>query len=351
MPLIAYIGIPRAGKSYEVVSKVILPALRQGRRVISNIDGLNPEAFKSILFAEGFAEDKIGELITIAHDEVSKELFWRTDFDSKDGTETFLQPGDLLALDEVWRFWKKRGDINPRAMNFFRMHGHFSHPVTGLTCEVALITQSIRDINENIREVIQETYQMVKNTKLGSNKSYIVHIFQRGSTNKTDFIRTLPPRFYSPEFFPLYKSHSTKAGDADAQEKNPDSRSSIFQGALFKIGLPLALCLSVYGFYSTYKFLNPKPVTPSASAGASLPPVVAIPAPPPVPVISNEWKVTGYFLKNGMYTFLIVNVYGTIRQLVNPPNFQFQGSGVSVELPEGGFATTWANLNQSKSPI
>lgn len=343
MPIKAYVGLPRHGKSYEVVTEVILPALRQGRRVVSNIAGLNQEAFNNILFAEGFTPDKIGQIISIDHEQVLKPDFFRTDEDDKTGTETFIQPGDLLALDEIWRFWKKRGIVPERHLNFFRMHGHFTHPATGLTCEVCLITQSIRDVNENIRDVVAETFQMVKNTKLGSDTSYIVHIFQRGSTSKTDFIRTLPPRFYKPEFFVLYKSHSQrKEGDAVAVEANPDKRGSILQGAFFKFGIPFALLMFLPAGYFIYKFFNPAGA-PAAVAGA--PAVAGASAPAassrPRPAVVESWRVVGNFLNAGKRVFIIENISGAIRLLVNPPLFQVVGSESAVELPEGGFAVSW----------
>jgi hypothetical protein len=40
-----------------------------------------------------------------------------------------------------------------------------------------------------------------------------------------------------------------------------------------------------------------------------------------------------------------------MRQLVSPPNFQFLGSGVSVELPEGGYATSWTTLNKEQGGL
>jgi zona occludens toxin len=347
MPLKAYVGLQRAGKTYEVVVNVILPAMRQGRRVVSNIAGLNEEAFRSILFAEGFPEEKIGKLIHIDHEIVKGANFWLTDTDNDTGTETVIQPGDLVALDEIWRFWKKRGDIHPRCMNFFRMHGHMTHSETGLICEVALITQSINDINENIKDVIQETFRMVKNTKLGSDKSYIVHIFQLGSIKKADFIRTLPPRFYSSEFFPLYKSHSQhKEGDAAAIEKNPDDRSSILKGGLFKIGIPVALIMMIIGVVYLWRVMHPAPVV-DVSIGS--PVVSGIPIRPVIaqPEINELWRVSGYYMRGGTYTFIIVNASGVHRYLVNPPSYQFQGfSSVSVLLPEGGFATSWTSFGK-----
>lgn len=353
MPLKAYVGLPRAGKSYEVVVNVILVALRQGRRVVSNIAGLNFEAMCQILYQEGYPQDKIGTLVHIDHAEVEKPNFWRTDIDNENGVESFIQPGDLVALDEIWRFWKKRGDIHPRAMNFMRMHGHMTHPVTGLTCEITLITQSIRDINENIRDVVQETFQMVKNTKLGSDKSYIVHIFQRGSTSKNDFIRTLPPRFYNSKYFSLYKSHSQhKEGDAAASEKNPDDRANILKGAFFKVGLPIALVLAVSGFYFAWKFFHPAaavaaPVAASAKSAA----VVASPASLPVPVVVDDWRVTGYYMRDSSITVTLQDGGGNLRMLVDPPSYKLSALSIEVGLPEGGFATSWTAFNNQRGVI
>lgn len=352
MPIKAYVGLPRHGKSYEVVTEAILPALRQGRRVVSNIAGLNQDAFNSILFAEGFSSDKIGQIVHIEHDEVLKPNFFRTDEDEKNGVETFVQPGDLIALDEIWRYWKKRGAVPDRHMNFFRMHGHFTHAVTGYTCEVCLITQSVKDINENIKEVVAETFQMVKNTKLGSDKSYIVHIFQRGSTAKGDYIRTLPPRFYNAKFFGLYKSHSQrKEGDAVAQEKNPDSRGNILHGGFFKILIPLMLVLILPSGYFVYRFFKPVSVeafpavaVPAVAAGA----VAGVSAHSSRPVVDSTWRVVGHYFKNEVIVFIVADGEGQMRQLYNPPKFQILGMGSSVELPEGGFATSWASVGHSK---
>ncbi|MBI0473410.1 zonular occludens toxin domain-containing protein, partial [Pectobacterium parmentieri] len=43
MAISAYVGVPGSGKSFEVVRSVIIPAVAQGRRVVSNVYGLNPE--------------------------------------------------------------------------------------------------------------------------------------------------------------------------------------------------------------------------------------------------------------------------------------------------------------------
>ena len=41
MPINAYTGLMGSGKTYEVVTNVILPAVLQGRRIVTNIEGIN----------------------------------------------------------------------------------------------------------------------------------------------------------------------------------------------------------------------------------------------------------------------------------------------------------------------
>lgn len=356
MPVKAYIGLPRAGKTYEVVVNVILASLRQGRRVVSNIAGLNYEAMCQILYREGIAQESIGQLVRVEHSEIVKPTFWLTDEDDLINPVSFLRPGDLLALDEIWRFWKKRGEIHPRCQNFFRMHGHMPDPKTGLVCEIALITQSIRDINENIKDVVAETYKTQKNTKLGSDKSYIVHVFQRGSTSKGDFIRTLPPRFYNPEFCALYKSHSKKQeGGADALEENPDGRGNILKGGLFTVGVPLAVLLIVAGIYGISRFLHSKsagPRTDTEKSAAGLSAASSVAAASSVksaaPAVSSEWRVVGWYRVSNTVTVTLSNSAKQLRIISNPPSYKISASGLELQLPEGGFAVPWTSFEGSR---
>ncbi|WP_272939648.1 zonular occludens toxin domain-containing protein, partial [Glaesserella parasuis] len=43
MAILAYVGIPGSGKTYEVVSSVILEHFKRGRRIISNIEGVTEQ--------------------------------------------------------------------------------------------------------------------------------------------------------------------------------------------------------------------------------------------------------------------------------------------------------------------
>ncbi|MFM1433993.1 zonular occludens toxin domain-containing protein [Yersinia enterocolitica] len=93
MAISAYIGIPGSGKSYEAVCNVIIPAFTSGRRVVTNIYGLQKDKI-----TERYP-DATGEIIVVDNDDVLKADF----FPFKGGEGSFCQFGDLIVIDEAWR--------------------------------------------------------------------------------------------------------------------------------------------------------------------------------------------------------------------------------------------------------
>ena len=346
MSIKAYVGRMGSGKTYEVASLVIYRALASGRRVVSNIAGLDIEAYKELMRAEGIAEDGIGHLVQVSHDDVVKPEFWRTDKDEAEGVQSVIQPGDLVALDEIWRFWEGfAGRKMPdRVMNFYRMHRHFTHAETGTACDVAIITQDVLDIARKVRAVIEETYRMEKLTAIGSTTRYRVDIFQ-GTRISRKPLRSLQ-RSYDPRFFPLYSSHSQKkAGDADAVEENIDQRGNLLKGALFKVVLPVGLVVFFGAIYLVVAFFNPKPkdikpAAPEAKAAGIEKQGQVSHAKPSVDV-SEEWRAAGYFVTpSGVGVYLIDE--RRARVLHNPPSYRLVGSEVETFLPSGEAVAPWS---------
>lgn len=365
MSIKAYFGRMGSGKTYEVVSEVILGALRRGRRVISNIAGLDYDEFCTLLIEEGIPADRIGKLVLVSHDVVQYPDFWLTDkddfslrvdglIDKKTGEHFHcIQPGDLVALDENWRFWEGYSTkaMPERVMNFFRMHRHFTHSITGVACDVALISQDVMDFSRKVRAVIEETYYMEKLTAVGSTKRYRVDVHQGGKMTRRPLLQL--QRSYNPKYFPLYKSNSmAQEGGADAKEENIDGRGNILNGAIFKVGLPLAGLLLIISGYGMYKFFNPSTDAENVSnpsTAISAPNVPASQNSPPAskPEINIEWRVTGYYFRDDGLTVLLQGSGGVVRVLNSPPNFKMSSLGVEVELPEGGFATPWTIISKS----
>jgi zona occludens toxin len=349
MAIKAYVGRMGSGKSYEVVSVVILGAIRRGRRVVSNIAGLNFEAMREMLIAEGADAAKLGELVAVEHAQVLLPEFWLSDKDAELGVSAFLQPGDLLVLDEVWRFWEGFADrkMPDRVMNFFRMHRHFVQMETGLTCDVALITQDVLDIARRVRAVIEETYQMTKLTAVGASKRYRVDVHTGGKVSRVP-LRSLQ-RGYEPKFFALYSSHSGKAaGSADAKEENIDGRGNLLSGVLFKVVLPFCVLAFLGAGWMVYRFLHPSEkvaadapavdvaTKPAAAAGVAVSSL-------PVPSVSSDWRAAGYVSRGGSVLVLLDGGPGRYRPVASPDAVKFTaGGGIEVGLPEGGFATGYS---------
>ncbi|MCE1172490.1 MAG: hypothetical protein LWW84_14395 [Azovibrio sp.] len=301
MSIKLYTGRMGSGKTYEVVSVVILGALARGRRVVSNIAGLNYEAMQAVLVESGVPPDQVGQLVQVTHAQVEEPQFWRTDKDEAEGVDSFIQPGDLVCLDEIWRFWEGfAGRKMPeRVMNFYRMHRHFAHPETGVTCDVALITQDPGDLSRRVRAVVEETYRMEKLTAVGMSRRYRVDIFS-GCSSRPQFLRSLQ-RTYEKKYFPLYKSHSQAKDDsAGPREENIDQRGNILRGALFKVVLPVMALVGMASVYFVWSFLHPEPPPKAkpAQAGAGKPAGGAnTPAPAgaaPLPGMNSRFRVVGY---------------------------------------------------------
>lgn len=352
MAIKLYTGLQGSGKSYEVVSVVILGALRDGRRVVSNIAGLNYEAMRELLITEGVPELRIGTLLQVHHDQIQAENFFRTDTDEKNGIETIIQPGDVVCIDEIWRFWETPKQVTPRTQNFFRMHRHMVHPDTNFACEIVLITQSVDDVIRKIRSVVETTYVMTKHIELGTDKHYRIDIFSRAITHRAAPLNTYQ-KTYNPFYFDLYKSHSNSADGVDAVEKSIGRKATVWNKPILKYGVPLSLLAFVFSFYYLWKFLHPvEVVKPSVAAAASVPSGVAVPAAviakSEIPAPSDKWRVTGWFLLDKTLTVILAGSGGVVRH-VQPINYKFLGRELELQLPEGGFATSYGGVAENNN--
>lgn len=358
MSIKAYVGIMGSGKTYEVVSVVILNALRLGRRVITNIAGINYPAMVDLLVSEGVDPDKIGKVVQVPHERVTDAEFWLSEAGNEaikaqglDLDASMILPGDLVCLDEIWRFWdgfsardsdgKKRPDA---VMNFMRMHRHFTHPVTGVACDLAIITQEIMDASRQVRSVIEETYRMEKLTAIGSTKRYRVDVCQRGQSRRV--LRSLQ-RSYEEKYFALYTSHSgRKEGEAGPKEQNIDQRGNILSGALFKIVLPVGAIVAGFAVWTVYSFLHPESSTPQAvKNGDQAPASAQVTASASSgrkhssdPDASENWRVVGWISGQRMRVILSD---GQRQRIVEPPNWKLTGMSLETFLPGGEAVTPW----------
>lgn len=342
-----YVGINGSGKSYEVVTVVILNALRAGRRVVSNIAGLNFTAMRTMLLTQAVDLDEIGSIVIVSNEQVLQDNFFRTDNDAAD-FETFIKAGDLLVLDEIWRFWTNRDtSVTERQLNYFRMHRHFVHAISGLTCENVLITQLATDVPPKIRGVIEQTFKMTKLTSLGFEKRYRVDIYAGTDTQKrVDPIQSLQ-RKYNPRFFNFYTSHSQNKSGVKAEEQSVDKRGNILKKGLIAFGIPFSIVFICLAFWFVYRFFHPssingKPVNPVAAAPvAGQLPVSGVPVNHEFDS-SDDYKVIGRYFLNGNTVYTLKRTSNSMLRYVLIKDPKIVGQTIEIKLPNGQTVTTYS---------
>ncbi|MCA6917548.1 hypothetical protein LF941_19350 [Pectobacterium versatile] len=228
MAISAYVGVPGSGKSFEVVRSVIIPAVAQGRRVVSNVYGLDPQKIYDFIRKNNKTE-KIGEVIYVTNEAVQDEYFFPYKNAVDDGKNTFCQAGDLICVDEAWRIWGSDSAVPQNHRSFIAEHRHFAHAETGVTCDLVVINQSISNLPRFIRDRTETTYRMTKLKSLGLSSMYRVEIFGGAKLTKNERVSVKNYR-YDKRIFPLYQSY-----DGNGAEQVVDKRQSIFSNATLLI--------------------------------------------------------------------------------------------------------------------
>lgn len=331
MPITAYVGVPRSGKSYEVVKSVIVPAIASGRRVISNIYGLNEEKIKEYCLKQykKLSLDKLGSIVHVENSQCLDEDF----LPSMENQNTFCQAGDLVVIDEVWRVWGSDKDIPKNHRSFIAEHGHFVNKDTGVMSDLVVINQTVSDIPRFIKARIETTYRMQKHVSLGLNNRYRVDIFQGAKITKSNRMNFYQEK-YDKSIFELYKS---------VEGNNPntlktDKRQSIFSSnkvLVLMILVPIGILVSVYFVYQYFnQYLNSDKTESAQSThfqSVNSNQITNLTFSPPKPVLSTKWRITGELIREGKAYVILADKQGQLR-LEPRSQFQFNGRLLQGEI-------------------
>lgn len=350
MAINAYTGLMGSGKSYEVVENVILPALVAGRRVVTNVANLQIDKITDYLIDTLKADpDKIGQVVQVQNEDITKPDFFPPEHPTEGAEPSVVRPGDLVVIDECWRWWSIGSKILPAHMVFFRMHRHFVDPLTDVTCDLVLVVQDIGDLHRQLKAVIENVYRMTKHKALGVSSRYRVDVYQGNKVTRSP-IRSIQ-RKYNKAIFPLYQSYSH--GDGKGKEVAIDDRNNIFKSPLFRVLLPLLLVFAAFPVYFLYRFFSPKPATdkPQASAQASAPlaskQAQGAPIPSPAGPLPDdpEWRVVGHYtFANRLH--VVIARGAVLRTLINPVGWYIDPVMASGVL-QGHLVTTYSGQVQS----
>src|SRR3990167_9378708 len=310
MAINGYFGLPRSGKSYSVVEYVIIPALKNGRHVITNIP-LQDELLIQVF----------GGTITQLHLDA---------LDDPDLADK-LPAGSVCVLDEAWRRWpsgQKVSHCNKKDLRLLKEHGH-RVDASGKAMQIVLVTQVSSDLASWVRNLINHSFHMTKLDAVGADSRFSVKVYKGCPTGDR-----IPAKYlvrdaygtYRPEIYQYYQSATQSESETlnVGDEKAIDKRGSVFGPAMVAlvifIGLAIgggAYLLSYYMGMSDRAKERQEAITGSSASSAGrlqapeLAPVqqvmaqadsVAAVAPSAVPTVplstgpllSQQWRVVGY---------------------------------------------------------
>ena len=337
MAITAYVGVPGSGKSYEVVKSVIIPALIKGRRVVSNVYGLKVEDIYT--FCRAKTKNEIGELVCVTNDQCKDPEF----LPYKDSTDTFCKPGDLICLDEVWKFWASDKDIHEHHRSFVAEHRHFADETTGFTCDFVVINQAIVNLPRFIKDRIESTFKMTKLKSLGLTSRYRVDVFIGTKLTKTN-LSTQSFSKYEKKIYSLYESYETKG----AVETKVDDRGNLFKNRKFLFGIFFVIACFYFAISTLIGFFHTPDKEPAKAKSENATLEKSGPKPmqtfEPVkfnqPKLSRTWQIRGSY-KTDKGAFVILSSSDGNKRIEPMSNFSYSGSLMSGVI-DGELVTTYS---------
>ncbi|WP_339053772.1 zonular occludens toxin family protein [Arsenophonus endosymbiont of Crataerina pallida] len=261
MAISAYVGIPRSGKSYEVVCNVIIPAFMKGRRIVTNIYGISVAKITTYCLEKKKADvHQLGKIICVDNEQVKEANFFPFKTETGIAEETFCQAGDLICVDEAWRIWEN-DKIPQQHRSFIAEHGHFVN-TKGITCDLVVLNQSVVNLPRFIKDRIETTYRMTKLVALGLRNRYRVDVYsgiKLFKNNRTSSYQCS----YDKAIFPLY--HAYEGGHG--QEQVVDKRQSLFSQSKFWLLTSGLLLLVIASVYFLYQFFGGNRITHKSPPG------------------------------------------------------------------------------------
>ena len=255
-------GLPGSGKSYEAVTKHLIPALEKGRPVDAYIEGLQHAKLAELA---GITEDRCRELLVVLTREQVPDV-WKHSRDNA-----------LVFIDEMQNFWPaSKQKLGPEITQFITEHRHRGQDICGMG-------QDLRDVHAMWRRRCGQKVVFSKLDGLGRDGNYSYRLHKAVTPEKFELVSKGVGK-YDPKYFGTYASH---VSDDTNTENYKDSRAVIWNTWAFKIGIPGFAALValaswyLYGLLWGGELLQPEAKPESKPAHVKV--AQASPAPPPRP--------------------------------------------------------------------
>lgn len=257
MPVHCYFGAPGSGKTYELVNRVLVEAVKQGRTVFHNIPGIDPEAW-----ADEFGCD--AETIRYVDDDwfLQSENFPSTDEEFAAGVGV-LKGGELIICDEASTIFPRgtgrNSRVDARMDGFLRKHRHFTGDVVGVDGTISRIavdlyfaTQDYQSIHSTILHLCSLRVDFEEMKSVFGKNAYRAIVYKSHRATKAN--RHKAPMLRRTDSVGFKRYHSF-AGGADAQTaKTEDSASVWSTGRIARfLMIPVFLIVAAILFYVAFQ--------------------------------------------------------------------------------------------------
>lgn len=237
MAIMFVTGVPGSGKTLYILQRFIIPALKKGKTVYHNIEGLEE---KKMLIASYWDDvDPIhvsSRLIEFPEDQIKTFYEWIATKDRDYAINC------LVVVDEVQNIYSARdyqANHNKAVIPYLTTHRHFGH-------DVIFCTQHQDNVDVAVRRMTDTTFLITNNKNFGSKKSCRVATYVRDRVD-------MPPAHVNPVYpydariFAVYKSYQGE----DVQEKKIAIKWWM-SPKLITVMLILAFCVSMFTYNQLY---------------------------------------------------------------------------------------------------
>lgn len=259
MALYFHEGLPGAGKSYEAVVYHILPALKAGRQVITNIRGVNAEKLAELL-----GEPLEYIQILLIYIEPAEQDGEASDIEKvKDAFANETPDNAMIVWDEIQDYFPSGNYKLPiHQQKFWTEHRH-----RGL--DIIIMGQDRDDVHKIIRSRIEAITYFLKLKAVGQPDKYKWEHYEKQSKGK--FVKIgAGVRNYESKYFGSYASHRREG--IRSKVYTTDRTNVLTNTKALSLGVPAAFVAGVFAIYHLWGFFHPEPVeTTSPMAVSSTP--------------------------------------------------------------------------------
>lgn len=329
MSITSYTGNPGAGKTYEVVKNVIIPAIKESRRVVTNIDGIDPQ--KVLAYVEDRFGPCNGEIVLCKDEDITSDCFYPA---NQDDSFSFVRPGDLVVIDEAQNYYRTGQRLSDYECRFFREHRHFCD-AEGRGCDIVLISQRFVDIQPFVRGVIELCFVMRQLKVLSLPNHYTVTVYEGDLRHK---ISGPLIRKYQKEIFDLYRSFAVSGGmqaKVDRRQSVVTPKNILLLACLFSLLIWSILCgIALFSPDESPFFSAGKSKTASSSRPVAAAPSGGVAVPQPVKRpdgYSRRWRILGT-VGVGTSRFVVIGDKDGLIRFEHPQNFSGYGSRMTGKI-------------------